>query len=179
MRTLTIALVATLALSACTPEQLDSIEAATGADLSAARADLLALPDVPIRLADGREILPSGAISAVPVAPAGSRCPQFFGIALGAGWPASDWQRLDYVMWRESRCNPGVYNGKGRDNSYGLMQLNMLAHRGWVGPLVGGNFSLLFDPATNLGIARELFRRAGSYGCPWRPWTTRSTAWCG
>ena len=88
--------------------------------------------------------------------------------ALDAGWPESDWRWLACVMWRESRGDPTVFNGRGRDRSYGLVQLNMRAHAGWVGPLVDGDFTRLFDPATNLTVARALHDQAGR-----GPWRTR------
>lgn len=175
MRSTIVALVATLTLAACTPEQLATYERETGIRLD---ASLIDMPDVPIRLADGREVLTDGSVTAEPIAPAGSKCPQHYGAALGAGWAVTDWERLDYVMWRESRCNPRVHNPVGRDDSYGLMQINMKAHRSWVRPLVDGDLNRLYDPSTNLRIGRILWERAGQYGCPWKPWTTRNTAWC-
>jgi len=175
--TIIATLVATLTLAACTPEQLATYERVTGIRLDASLVDL---PDVPIRLADGREVMPDGSVTPVPVAPAGSKCPQHYAASLVAGWAVTDWPKLDHVMYRESRCNPGVYNGKGRDNSYGLMQLNMLAHRGWVRPLVDGNFDRLYDPVTNLRIGRTLYFKAQqAYGCGWQPWkTTKQASWC-
>ena len=114
-----------------------------------------------------------------PQAPAGSRCPQFYAEALAAGWPASDWERLDYIMWRESRCTPTAHTVARRDNSYGLVQLNMLAHRKWVGPLVDWDFNRLYDPLTNLTIARTMFNMAqDTYGCGWQPWLTKKVRWC-
>lgn len=174
------ALAAALTLTACTPEQLATWTAETGIRLDArTEAELLALPDVPGRLPDGRTLLVDGRVTG-PVAPAGSKCPEHYAAALAAGWPASDWERLDHIIWRESRCIPTAHNPRGRDDSYGILQLNMKAHRGWVRPLVGNDFSRLFDPATNLRIGRTLYDMAiEHYGCGWRPWTTRSTRWCG
>lgn len=115
-----------------------------------------------------------------PTTPSTDRCPQYRQTALDAGWSEADWERLDQIIWRESRCTPTAHNGRGRDDSYGLVQLNMRAHRGWVRPLVDGDFDRLFDPATNLTVARHLFDRAAdAYGCGWQPWTTRKTrGWC-
>ena len=117
--------------------------------------------------------------TAAPQAPEGSRCPQWFAAALAAGWPESDWARIDYIMWRESRCRPEVHTVAKRDDSYGLVQLNMKAHRRWVSPLVGGDFNQLLDPVTNLTIARQLFDMAQqTYHCGWQPWQTKKTRWC-
>ena len=113
-------------------------------------------------------------------APAGSKCPQHYAAAMAAGWSPEHWQRLDYIMWRESRCKPTAYNGRGRDNSFGLMQLNMKAHKSWVGPFVGWDFSVLYDPQTNLAFGKALYDRARQmYGCGWQPWrTTKQRHWC-
>lgn len=88
--------------------------------------------------------------------------------ALDAGWAEGEWRWLACVIWRESRGDPSVFNGRGRDQSYGLLQLNMRAHAGWVGPLVEGDYSRLFDPAINLTVGRSLYEQAGP-----GPWRTR------
>ncbi|NDD85617.1 hypothetical protein EBZ38_15250 [bacterium] len=88
------------------------------------------------------------------------RCPEFRQTALDAGWSEADWPRLDAIIWRESRCSATAHNRRGKDDSYGLVQLNMRAHRSWVRPLVDGDFDRLLDPATNLAVARQLFDRA-------------------
>jgi len=170
MRLTIIALVATLTLAACTPEQLATYERVTGIRLDASLVDL---PDVPIRLGDGREVMPDGSVTPVPVAPAGSKCPQHYAASLVAGWGVTDWPKLDRIMYRESRCNASVVNNNARtkDASRGLTQLNLLAHRGWISPLVGGDFDRLYDPGTNLRVARVLYNR-----CGWGPWT--KPYWC-
>jgi hypothetical protein len=109
-----------------------------------------------------------------PQAPAGSRCPQHYGAALAAGWTPNEWATLDRIMWRESRCTPTAYNGnrRTRDDSYGLIQINMRAHKSWVGPLVEWDFNRLFDPQSNLFVARVLYERCG-FG-PWiKPYSCR------
>jgi hypothetical protein len=113
-------------------------------------------------------------------APTGSKCGQWFDEALTAGWSPEQWPILDAIMWRESRCDPTVYNGRGRDRSYGLLQLNMKAHRAWVSPLVDADFTRLWDPVTNLTVGRALFTMAETQmGCGWQPWVTRRTrVWC-
>lgn len=108
-----------------------------------------------------------------PQAPAGSRCPQHYATALSAGWAPAEWAKLDRIMYRESRCQPTAYNGNRntRDDSYGLVQLNMLAHKNWVGPILEWDFNRLFDPQTNLYVARVLYSKCGfgpwikPYGC--------------
>lgn len=91
--------------------------------------------------------------------------------AIAAGWSESDWPRLACVIHRESRGDPAAHNPRHPDDSYGLIQLNMRAHRKWVGPLVGGDFTLLLNGYTNLTTGRTLFDMAvGYYGNGWRPW---------
>lgn len=157
-------------LSGCTPQQIDWIERVYRVDLSPkAERELAQAPNVRVTTPYGW-LNTNGTITPY-VAPAGSRCPEHFGAAMQAGWAEADWSRLDYIIYRESRCQSGVYNGVGRDNSYGLMQLNMKAHRAWVGPLVGWDFSRLWDPVTNLSVARHLFVMADdAYRCGWQPW---------
>jgi hypothetical protein len=119
-----------------------------------------------------------------PASATKDRCIDFKDEALAAGWSESDWPILDKIIWRESRCKPNVRNKRGRDDSYGLMQLNMKAHRKWVRPLVTdengfADFDRLYDPLTNLTIARVLYEKADDmWGCGWRPWHTRKTKWC-
>lgn len=163
-------------LTSCTPAQLATLERLYG-DMPDRR--VLRLPDAPGTLHDGRTLNLDGSITA-PVAPAGSRCPQHYTASLAAGWTVGDWSKLDYIMYRESRCIPTAYNGRGMDDSYGLLQNNMKAHRSWVGPLVGWDFSRLFDPVTNLRIGRTLYHKArAAYGCGWQPWrATNSAGWC-
>lgn len=126
-------------------------------------------------------LLISASIHVPLAAPAtATRCIEHRQAALDAGWSEADWPRLSQIIWRESRCQPQVHNRRGRDDSYGLMQINLRAHRNWVRPLVDGDFTRLFDPATNLVVARVLYEKAvDAYGCGWQPWTTRRTrGWC-
>ena len=113
-------------------------------------------------------------------APAGSRCPQHYTAAMNAGWTHDQWSKIDFIMWRESRCTSTAYNGRGRDNSYGLMQLNMKAHKSWVGPMVNWDFTQLYNPTVNLTVAKALYTRAQKmFGCGFQPWkTTKQRHWC-
>lgn len=114
-----------------------------------------------------------------PVAPAGSRCPNFYDEALAAGWPASSWKRIDYIMFRESRCDASAHNPRDPGyGSFGLMQLNMSKgqYGTWAlfGPILGGDMTRLYNPLTNLSAARTLFLRAQQmWGCGWKPWGFR------
>ncbi len=91
--------------------------------------------------------------------------------AIAAGWSEADWPRLACIIHRESRGEATAHNPRYPDDSYGLIQLNMRAHRKWVGPLVGGDFDRLFNGYTNLKTGRTLFDMAvGYYDNGWQPW---------
>ena len=152
------------ALTACTPAQLAHLGLDPGAP---EHQPFLDLDDHPLYLAD-RIVWPDGNVS---VAPPGSKCPQWYGHAKAAGWQDAEWATLDRVMWRESRCQPGAHGVGPRDDSRGLVQVNLKAHRSWIGPMVNWDFGVLFDPATNLRYGRIIFERAGG----WSPW--RATAY--
>lgn len=169
-----------ITMTACTPMQLNTWEEITGQSISPTdRAVLEDLPDVDMRLPDGRQIAPDGRIIGSK-APDWSRCPEHYNSAIAAGWSHDQWDKLDYIIWRESRCFSNVHNTKGRDDSYGIMQINLKAHRSWVRPLVNGDFNSLFDPETNLRIAKVLYTKAQEYyGCGFQPWkTTKQKHWC-
>ena len=171
MKKLIIGTIALLTLSsACTPQQMATWERLTKTTITNEAKDTLSkIPDQPFNTIYGT-INTDGTVTPYEI-PANSKCPQWYGAAMIAGWSPDQWVRLDRIMWRESHCNPGVYNGVKRDSSYGLTQLNMKAHKKWVGPLVYGNFDSLYDPVVNLTIARQLFDMAvRSYGCGWQPW---------
>lgn len=86
------------------------------------------------------------------------------------------------VTWRESRWNPRSHNDNylrgGRDDSYGLFQINMNPNetsaeanrRAWGIP----NNEALYDPGTNARIAREMFNDRG-----WNPWGPGGTQFRG
>ena len=171
-RSIIVAIIGALTLTACTPEQLATWEQINGTPFTETqRVELAALPDVPLALG-ALTINPDGT-TVENRAPSGSKCPQHYAAALRAGWKPGDWRKLDAIMWRESRCKPTAFNGSNRtrDTSYGVTQLNMRAHRSWVGPMVGWDFTRLYHVETNLRVARKLYER-----CGWGPWT--KPYWC-
>lgn len=187
--TLVAAIIAALTLTACTPEQIATWERIHGVKLSAEdRRAAIAAPDIRIKTALGW-IETDGTITPY-AAPAGSKCPQWFGTAMMAGWPEGDWSKLDRIMWGESRCRPEVHahpgNGFPRDDSRGLVQINTKAgsgNRPFIGPLVDWDWDRLYDPHTNLWVARRMYDywQANSWSkrCGWWGWTTRDRSWCG
>jgi len=94
-------------------------------------------------------------------------CSQYHGLLAAEGLPVTYFAR---IMYRESKCDPTAYNGKHRDRSYGLLQINTK------GALWGElqrrcgltSKDQLFDPATNVACAARLYRVYGT-----RPWRTR------
>jgi hypothetical protein len=119
MKRLLIAAAAALALTACTPEQLTTYSQVTGHQLSTTDFNnLLTLPDVPMRLTDGRMIHPDGTVTTPTI---GGRCAEWYGMALAAGFTHAQWLRLAPIMYRESRCQPGAYNRHG--GASGLLQI--------------------------------------------------------
>lgn len=118
--------------------------------------------------------LAAALVAASLVAPAtadaaSGRCKQYE--ALLAQHPRWNVARMSRIMFRESRCNPLAYNGRHRDRSYGLLQINTkvtarmdlwseLQRRCGVTAR-----EQLFDPATNVACAARLY---AAYGM--RPW---------
>ncbi len=91
--------------------------------------------------------------------PGWARCPEWWPLARQVGWPDDQMATVDYVMHRESRCDPGATGSPVRGKrALGLMQL-----LGWDCPPDGCH-----DPASNLAKALELWRHSG-----WRPWCLR------
>jgi hypothetical protein len=124
--------------------------------------------------------------------PEDSECPQWHQTALDAGWAVEDLPRIDYIMWRESRCFTDVHNAYDpMSGSRGVMQINGFWCRntiynkapngaGWLelqGILTHCND--LYDPLTNLIAAKAIWEYSEDRnGCGWLPWTTRNTRWC-
>lgn len=120
--------------------------------------------------------------STVPPAPhvivLEGQCAQWLDEALEVGWPESELETIDYLIWRESRCEPDAFNPDDpRGGSLGLMQINrhwcvpnpsydiMI---GWLQELgVMGQCEDLYDPRVNLQSALLIWHEYGYE--PWRP----------
>jgi hypothetical protein len=106
----------------------------------------------------------------VYMVPPTARCGQWWGLAIEAGWQTEELETLDYVMWKESRCDPTQHNTtRNRDGStdVGLTQVN---DRSWCLPtrwypggylqtievLASVGCEELFDPFTNLRAAKAI-----------------------
>jgi hypothetical protein len=117
-----------------------------------------------------------------------SECAEWTPEALRAGWDEEHLDRLGYILWRESRCQPDAFNGNDPNSgSFGLAQINGFWCRpsthhpeGWLqglGILISCND--LHDPLVNLVAAKAIWDYGVERGnCPWGPWTTKNTRWC-
>jgi Transglycosylase SLT domain len=84
------------------------------------------------------------------------QCPQWMGDALDAGWTNEQWGTLNWIMARESNCNPGAYNPSGAS---GLLQIMPM----WIDDCGGGS---LFDPGFNLSCGLHVYHQQG-----WGAWS--------
>lgn len=94
---------------------------------------------------------------------------QLTGLAQSVGFTGSDVQVAVAVAFAESGGNPGATNMKGRDESYGLWQINM---EGPLGPDRRRKFGItdnyqLLQPAVNAKAARIIHKESG-----WYAWST-------
>ena len=103
---------------------------------------------------------------------ASALCPQWWQTAVDAGWRESLLPTLDYLMWRESRCDPTQHNADDPNGgSRGLVQINgfwtpWLASRGIVKRSEG-----LFGPYRNLRSALAIYNYADErHGNGFSPW---------
>jgi Lysozyme like domain len=88
-----------------------------------------------------------------------------------AGFRGNDVVIAVAVAGAESGYNTTAHNANPPDDSYGLMQINML---GGLGPARRARYNLrsnsdLYDPATNLRVAYGIWKDAGN---SWHPWST-------
>lgn len=89
-------------------------------------------------------------------------------LARQVGWPEETLGHLNYIIQRESRCDPTAYANRPStlDNSRGLLQINSFGSLdGVVRRLCGIDPEQLFDPAINLTCGLAYYRNAG-----WSPW---------
>lgn len=104
--------------------------------------------------------------AAAPSINTGGRCEQYEYLFQANGMPVGYFSAVSY---RESRCNARAYNGRGADESYGLLQINT---KGSLWSELKRRCGLtskdsLFDPVTNVRCGGILYR---VYGL--RPWRT-------
>ena len=88
-------------------------------------------------------------------------------LAVQGGFSQKDAPLVAKIAMGESSGNPMAFNGKGADQSYGIMQINML---GDMGPERRSQFGLttnedLYDPLTNMKAAYKIYQQQG-----WGAW---------
>ena len=125
-------------------------------------------------------------------------CNSWVRYAHGLGWHYDDLDELDYVLWRESRCDPTVHNttlNADGSTDIGLAQIN---DRSWCLPTrwypqgylpslgVVSDCQDLFNPTLNLVSAMVIFNYSLEMNDNgWQPWGFQkdfcdsSTATCG
>ena len=99
-----------------------------------------------------------------------TKCQQWLQTALEAGWPNDRkiLDRLGFIMWRESRCQPDADSGP----DHGLTQINQI-HTQWITDL-GWTLEDMKDPAKNLRFAWLLYSGREANGqCGWTPWSLK------
>ena len=104
--------------------------------------------------------------------PVTAKCPQWWDNAVEAGWRRKELITLDFVMWRESRCDASAFNPKDPNGgSRGLVQIN-----GFWTPYLRSKGVLkrsegLFNPDVSLRSALVIFEYGVErYGHGWGPW---------
>ena len=88
-------------------------------------------------------------------------------LAVQGGFSQEEAPLVAKIAMGESSGDPTAFNGKGRDQSYGLMQINML---GEMGPERRAQFGIssneaLNDPLTNMKAAHAIYKQQG-----WGAW---------
>ena len=92
---------------------------------------------------------------------------QLKGFARNAGFPEHTLEIVSKIAMGESSGNPRALNQKGDDDSYGLMQINMINKPGYrLGDERMAKFGLkskedLYDPQTNFNAAYQIYKEQG------------------
>lgn len=116
----------------------------------------------------------------VMMTPGERSCPGWIPLAQQVGWPVEQLDKLSYVMWRESRCDPTVHNSSDPvSGSRGLTQINgywcrpnQWTSNGWLQDRdVLETCDDLYDPETNLRAALLIWYYGVEKGrTGWGPW---------
>lgn len=139
------------ALTACTPNQQATFQAALAAvGLTEDPADDAAL-----------KAGVDGYLATRAAMTAGRPCAQWYDAAIEAGWSPEEWPTISRVMYRESMCTPTADNNSS--SARGLMQIL----DDWIGPC-GITYADLHDPLLNLRCALHIERHGGG----WSNWVT-------
>jgi hypothetical protein len=121
-----------------------------------------------------RHPVPSVTAPEPPAETVFEHCPEWESLAREVGWPESALERLDYAIFRESRCDPTQHNPEDpMGGSHGLLQVNGFWCRptrywpdGWLQAQEQVDTCAdLYDPATNLTAGLAVWANSG-----WGPW---------
>lgn len=112
---------------------------------------------------------PSAPVVAVPRA---AQCPQWWSLAARLGWPLDALEDLDVVLYRESRCQPGVWNREDPNGgSRGLLQVNGSWTKWLRDRSILADVEDLYDPVVNLRAGVAIYEYGiDRYGFGWGPW---------
>jgi hypothetical protein len=123
----------------------------------------------------------SGSAPLPPPAPGALAGSEVARLAYNAGFRGKDLAAVVAISHRESRWKPGAYNPNRatKDDSYGLMQINML---GDLGPARLQQFGIskyedLYDPQTNMNAAYVLYQRSNNTLHPWGGYKGKSNTY--
>jgi len=124
-------------------------------------------------------VIPFGGIAPKPaLAKPKALCPQWWDMAISAGWKTSQLPTLDYIIYRESRCSERAHNKTLNVDGSTDMGLSQINDRSWCKPTrwypngylqtegIIKNCKQLFDPYLNLKSAKVLYDYAGGFS-PW------------
>ena len=157
-------------------EERDVIRAEIASELAGRVSDV----PVPVDAFRSTSTKSAETTTTTTLVPPYARCPQWWVVAVGAGWPADPalLEVLDWVIWRESRCQSDAVG----DGSYGLTQIQWSVHADWIG-LLGFERDELLEPAVNLAMAWHLYRVVDAdpdYDCGFSPWYMSQPGrhWC-
>lgn len=134
-------LIMLLALTACTPQQLARWEQVHHVDLTPAQEALI-IDESPIWTEE-----------------VAGPCSEWYATAMSVGWTPQQWSRLKFIMHRESRCQPGVWNRYA--GATGLLQIMPM----WADDC-GGTRAMLYDPTFNLACGLHILHVQG-----WQAWS--------
>jgi len=124
-------------------------------------------------------IMPANHVGAISKELVG-KCGHWLDEALNVGWSRTHLSQLDYVMWRESRCLPNMFNPTDPNGgSLGLLQINFfwcLPNQYFLNGWLQSNNILtscaqLSNPKINLRAALAIFeysKNRNNNG--WKPW---------
>lgn len=170
-RRVVIAIAAVAVIAGCTPAQIATLAQLKGPISEADTATLVAMEDAPIRV--GMQVIElDGSIVDTPeeLLSASERFNLAYSRTSWASRPELR-EKLWCIAGRETGGTyfPRAHNGRGADNSFGWLQINM---KGNLGPSRMQAFGLssyedLFIPEVNLEAGWKLYQAAG-----WQPWAS-------